>query len=217
MGLETATLVALGLGAAGAGTGAYIARDTAKQTDRINAQGIRDQASKQREIDDRINKEVQTVAKSDPRDAAGKSTDQFLSALRRTRGAASGAGIPGGSDRFADDSAAVGDDVAAYGADVAGTLGRINAPTLQRQAEGQGFARLASDIGATARRASGDQYLNSLRLRGVRPNQGLQLFSQLAGGAAGGIAASSGSSGDLTGAAARPGTPAYNRINGLRG
>lgn len=192
MGTGAEFIIPAVIGALGTGAAAYSSYDTARKQDRLAAQGIRDQAAKQRQIDERVNQQVAATAQSSPEDAARKSTDDFLAALRRTRGAASPGGIAGGSARFQEGSDAISDEVQAYGADVAGTLGRINAPALQRQSEAQGFGRLASDVGALAREAAGAQYLNQLRMRGVRPNTGLQLFSDLAGGAASGLAARGG-------------------------
>lgn len=206
-----AELIPLALAAAGTAATAYNSYDTARRADRSAAQGIRDQAGHQREIDQRVNQEVQAVSRSNPEDAARKSTADFLGALRRTRGAAAPAGVIGGSSRYADESGALGGQIQDYGADVAGNMGQINAPQLQRQQEGVGFGRLASDIGAQVRAANGDQFLNQLRQRAVRPNQGLQLFGELASTAGQGLAAN-----------ARPAgmpatnTPAYRRIYGAR-
>lgn len=208
MGAEV--LIPLALAAASSGASAYNAHQVAKDTDNVAARGIRQQASRQQDIDQRVNQEVQAVGRSSPDDAARKSTADFLGALRRTRGAASPTGITGGS-RYNDESGALGDQVQAYGADVADTMGRINAPQLQRQQEGFGFSRLATDIGAQVRAANGDQYLNQLRQRAVRPNQGLQLFGELAGVGAQGLAANARPAG-----VPATNTPAYRRIYGAR-
>ncbi len=211
MGADPAT-IGLILTAVGAGAGAVNTYQTAKNTDQANAAGIRQQASRQREIDQRVSQEVGALERSNADAARTKSTGDFLSALRRTRGAASGGGLVGGSSRYGDESTAVGDQVQGYGADIADTLGRINAPTLQRVQENQGFSRLASDIGATARAANGDQFLNQLRTRAAgQPNAALGLFGELSGVAGQGIAANARPPGTP-----RPGTPAYNRQYGLR-
>lgn len=206
-----AELIPLLLAGAGTAATAYNSYDTARRADRTAAQGIRDQAGHQRDIDQRVNQEVQAVSRSNPDDAARKSTADFLGALRRTRGAAASGGIAGGSSRYGDESGALGGQIQAYGADVADNMGQINAPQLQRQQEGVGLSRLATDIGAQARAANGDQFLNQLRQRNVRPSQGLQLFGDLAGVGAQGLAANARPAGTPA-----PNTPAYRRIYGAR-
>jgi hypothetical protein len=52
----------------------------------------------------------------------------------------------------------------------AGLLSRIDAPGRQRQREGFGFGRLASDLGTIGRASAGDDFLTQLRLRGIREN-----------------------------------------------
>lgn len=132
------------------------------------------------------------MEQSSPEASRKAATDAYLGQLRRTRSQAVAGGPAGASQRYQQDLQTVSGDVQDYGSEVADTLGRISAPSLQRQGESQGFARLASDLGTISRNAGGDAFLNQLRLNSIRRNPWIDAGAALAGGVAGGMASSAG-------------------------
>jgi hypothetical protein len=190
MGTEAAW-VPLVISALGTGATAYSAREQAKDADQVAAQGIRQQASRQREADEQVSAEVGALEKSSPEAARQQATEAFMGQLRRTRGQAVSGGPTGASSgRYNADLDEAGSDVQNFGSKVASTMARINAPGLQRQAEGQGFARLASNLSTVGRNSGGDAFLNQLRLRGVGKNPWLEGGGQILTGVGNGMAAS---------------------------
>lgn len=191
MGTEAAW-VPLVIGAISAGASAYNTRQVAKDQDQAAAAGIRMQAERQREADERVSQEVSAMEQSSPEASRKQATDAFLGQLRRTRGQAVAGGPAGASERYTQDLQSASGDVESYGAETADTLGRINAPGLQRQAEGQGFARLSSDLGTIGRNAGGDAFLNQLRLGSIRRNPWIDAGAEIGTGVAGGMAQNQG-------------------------
>lgn len=189
MGTEAAW-VPLVISAVAGGASAYNTRQTAKEADQVAAQGIRQQAKNQEEADSRVTSEVNALEQSSPEASRAQATDAFLGQLRRTRGQAVAGGPAGASSRYAADLETAEGDVSTFGTKVADTLARINAPGLQREAEGQGFNRLSSDLGTIGRNAGADAFLNDLRLRGVKRNPWIDAGASIGGGVAGGMAGS---------------------------
>lgn len=190
MGTEAAW-VPLVISALGTGATVYSGREQAKDADAVAAQGIRQQASRQREADEQVSAEVGALEKSTPEAAREQATEAFMGQLRRTRGQAVTGGPAGASSsRYSADLDEAGSDVQNFGSKVANTMARINAPGLQRQAEGQGFARLASNLSTVGRNSGGDAFLNQLRLRGVGKNPWLEGGGQILTGVGNGMAAS---------------------------
>lgn len=187
MGVDPVTLGLIAT-AVGGGLAARNQYQVAKQQDQTAAAGIRQQSARQRDIDARVNEEVQAVGRSNPDEARSKATTDFLSSLRRNRGQMSGPKLGAGSVRFDADSNALGGQVQDFGTNLAGNFAAINAPGIQRQQEGQGFSQLAADIGAQARAAGGDDFLNQLRQRGIRGNTGMEIAGGLLSGAGSGLA-----------------------------
>lgn len=182
--------VPLVISALGAGASAYNTRETAKEADEVAAQGIRQQAKNQEEADSRVNAEVNALEQSSPEASRAQATENFLGQLKRTRGQAVAGGPSGASSRYNADLEGATNDVSTFGTKVADTLARINAPGLQRQAEGQGFNRLSSDLSTIGRNSGADAFLNDLRLRGVKRNPWIDAGASVAGGVSGGMASS---------------------------
>jgi hypothetical protein len=181
------------IAAAGAGVQAKSQDDMLERQDNQAAEGIRQQGARQKQADDRIAQEITGLENSTPEDSQAQATDAFMSQLKRTRAQARGEGVTGAtSSAYAADSARAADDVDKYGANRAGVLGRINAPGLQRTAEGVSMSRAGSDIGAIARNANGDNFLNQLRLNSVRANPWMQAGGQVLTGVGTGMAANGG-------------------------
>jgi hypothetical protein len=185
MGAEV--LIPLAIAAAGSGASAYNADRTAKRQDQAAAAGIRQQGVRQREADRRVDTELDELAGSNPEAERRAANDQFMAQLQATRGTATGStpGVPGAAARYGEQVSTNADASAATAAKVADLMSRVSSPLLQRQREGQGFARSATDIGMIGRAAAGDDFLNQLRLRAIRPNP----WIDAAGGVAQGYAA----------------------------
>lgn len=189
MGSE-AVWVPLVISALGAGASAYNTNQTAKRQDQVAAEGIRQQASRQKEADQKVAGEVDALKASNADAARKESTNDFLAQLRRTASVAQGGdGITGAAnERFLTDTADANTGIKDYGQRAASILGRIAAPGRQRMAEGQSQARLASALSVIGRGSEGDAFLNNLRLRGVNRNPWIDAGASIAGGAAGGMA-----------------------------
>lgn len=188
MGTEALWIPAV-LSAVGAGVQGYSSYQANKSQDEAAAQGIRTQDAHQRDADARVAQEVTKLQSSSPEDSQRQATDAFMDQLKRTRSQAHGADTVGNtSDQFNADSASATADVDKYGANRAGVLGRINAPGLQRTAEGISRLRAGSDLGVIGRASAGDEFLTQLRARSIRPNPWTQAAGQVIGGIGSGMA-----------------------------
>jgi len=182
MGVELA--VAAALAAGGAGANAYNTRRTAKRQDSAAAEGIRAQGSLQRQADSRINDQIGALERSGPEQAQAESVNQFLQQLRATRGGAQGAASPVlGGQRYQEGQANANASIQNFGSRAADVLSRIRAPQDQRQGEAINAARAASDVGGIARRASGEDYLNQLRVSNIQRDPWIDAASQVLSGA----------------------------------
>lgn len=181
-------LIPLAISALGSGAQAYNTYRTMGKQDEEAAVGIRAQAGHQRQADEAVNNSVDQLGQSSPEGARAKATDDFLSQLRRNQGQAVPGASPGGSSRYAEDSAGAETDVADFGAKAASTMARISAPGMQREQEGVNFNRLSTSLGTIGRNASGDQFLTQLRSRSIRENPWVNAGVGVATGAANGMA-----------------------------
>lgn len=194
--MGTGAELAVPLLISGAATGASVLNQeaAARRADRITAQGIRQQGVRQRDVNARVDQEIGRVAGSDPTMEQQASQVQYLEQLRRSRAAARGApGVPGASERYSQDVVAGDATVDANAARIADLMSRTGAPLLQREREVQGLDRLRSDVGVIGRAAGGDDFLNQLRLRAVRPNPYIDALAGVAQGYAGARAGRAGS------------------------
>lgn len=196
MAMATSTAIALALAAASAGAQYYNTKKTEGRQDAQAAAGIRQQGEKQKQADAKVAAEVERMKASTAEDERARSLSQFMDTLRRSKGQAEVGGVGGEAYREAANEATTG--VADYGSRMAGLLSRIDAPTAQRQGEAFGYGRLGTDLDLIGREAAGDNFINELRLRGIRRNAGIDLAAGLlaaGSGAVGGGAASAGSVG----------------------
>lgn len=176
-------LVPLAISAASTGVGLYNQERAAARADRIAAQGIQQQGVRQRQVDSRVGQVIDSISGSNPAIEQQRQQAEYMDQLRRTRAIARGTpGVAGASDRYTDDLVASDVAVDDNAAKVAELMSRANAPLLQRERELQGFDRARSDIGVISRQAAGDDFLNQLRLRGVRPNPWVDALSQIGQG-----------------------------------
>lgn len=183
-GLEIAALAA---SAGGAGLQGYSQSQALKKKDEETARGIMRSQDLQRQGNARVNQEIAKVKASNPDAERATAQNEYITALQKAGltngGTALATPVGAVSDRFAQD---VSSARAASGADargLAGTLARIDAPTLQRTREAQGRANTASDLEELGRQANADQFLTQLRTSAIQPNpllsgvgQGLSAF-----------------------------------------
>ena len=173
------------LGAGGGLVSAYGANQQARQQDKIAAQGIRNQAARQREADALVNQTIRQQQQSGPEGYQRSALDEYMQQLQRTAGAATQGLNPAGavSNRFADAATAAAGDIGDYGTNRAGILSRIEAPMRQRDAEGISFGRLNSDLNPIRMGSQSDEYLNRLRMQNVRQNPWMGVISGALGSA----------------------------------
>jgi hypothetical protein len=209
MAIASGTLAALALAAAAAGTSYYNTRQTANKQDSAAAAGIRSQADRQRQADARTNQIIDAQAASTPDAAKMDTLGQYMQQVRASAaGAGRGIQQAGATSQAAEESAAdAALGVSSYGGKIAELMAAMDAPQLQRRQEAVSMARGGSDIERVASFAGGDNFLNQLRLQGIRRNPWLDAFSSFAGGAASGAAGGwGGGAAAGTGAAGGTGT-----------
>lgn len=188
MGTE-AVWVPLVATALSAGATAYGTNRVAKKQDNIAAQGIRTAAETQRRVNARLNKTLQDTAASTGDASRKKSNVTYLDAIRRKL-AEGTSGLQGRGISSEYDEAATGaaGDAQDYAGTVAGLLSRIDAGTMQRQNEGNMLGDFQFDVSPLESNVRSDQFLNNMRLQGVRRNP----YIDLAAGAAQGYASNYG-------------------------
>lgn len=176
------------ISAVSAGVGAMENRRVLKAQDDALAQGIAGQAVNQRQADQEVGTAVEGLAQSTPEGAREKATGDFLAQLRRNRAQATPGAVPGGSSRYRTDVAGADREVADFGAQAADTLARINAPAMQREAEGVASNRLSTNLGLAGRNSAADQFLTQLRVNSIRANPWVGAGAQIGQGVASGMA-----------------------------
>jgi len=211
MALATSTIVALAAAAAASAASAYNTNQTAKKEDRKIAEGIRNQSAKQKEADERTNKEITSIEGSSSRDEEAKRLDQYAAQLRRNRPTVQGGNLNPllGGSAFKADAANAAQGADAYAGQTADLMAQVDAPGMQRQGEGFGFGKLATDIDLISRESRGQAYIDELRRRTVRRNpwidMGAGMLSAYSGMAGGGGAMGGMMGGAMSGSPA----PAY--------
>lgn len=215
MAVATSTWIALALAAAAAGTSYYNTQQTAKKADSALATSIRNQGKKEEDAGKRVNAEVEALKNSTSAEAREKRLGEYRDTLLKGRQKQNSA-LEGevGGDAFKQRAAAAVAALDNYGGESAGLMARIDAPTLQRQGEGFGYGKLATDLGLIGRESKGMAFLDELRYRrAAQRNAGLDALSAVLGGAAGGVGAGAG--GAEAGTAATAGNSLY--AGGYRG
>ena len=185
---RTAALAMLALAA---GTQYVNTKNVERKQDNAAADQIRNQSKHQREADAKVNDEVTKLKGSTSADEKAKALSDYMAALVRNRNKIQTGLTPEGvgSSAFGTDKLQAASGVDALAANNANLMARMDAPTMQRQGEGFGFGQLATDLGLIGRKASGDNYLDELRLRGIRRNAGLDLAAGLLSAGAGAVGA----------------------------
>ena len=201
MGTEALWIPAV-MSAVAAGATAVNANNTAKRQDRAAAEGVRKQAQNQTEINAKINKTLQETKAQNPDDTRSAVNDQYLRQVqaRLGQGRSGLTADTGLSSAYDEAATAAGSKVADFANSSAGLLSRIDAPGVQRQAEGMRYGNLGIDLDMSRGNIQGDQFLNNLRLRGIRNNPWIDAAAGVMSGAAAGVAAGG------AGGATAPGT-----------
>ena len=188
MAYATSTYIAMAAMAASAAANAVNTRNTARRQDAQAAQGIRSQADIQRRADAKVNEHVAELQGSNAEGERKQRMADYMAQLTRNRSSIAGGLQPGiGGDAFQSDAQTALEGVDAKAMGDAGLLARMDAAGMQRQREGTAAGHLGTDIGMIGRESKGQQFIDDLRLRGIRRNGGLDLASGLLGAAGSGM------------------------------
>lgn len=189
MAISTAAAIGLALSAAASAAQYQNTRNVAKKQDNIAADGIRKTAAHQREANSRLNQTLGDLKGSNP-DAARESTkvtylDQVRQNLARGNAGLQARGINEQYDELAGEAQG---QTQGYASRVADLMSRIDAGSLQRQAEGNTVGNMTMDFSRIGGNVQGDDFLTRLMMGGVRRNAGLDLASGLMSAGAGAAA-----------------------------
>ena len=175
------SFIGLGIALRGAAASAYNTQQTAKKQDRALAAQITQQGKKQQQASAKIAEALAAQAQSDAVDEQAQQMDSYLTTLRRGQQNAGLNTGPGGfSEEYRRGTAEAGEQLGEYGTGRAGLLSRIDAPRLQRQNEGILFDTLGNELRMIGREASGQNYLDQLRLNSIRRDPWLDALSGVA-------------------------------------
>jgi len=218
MGSE-AIWVPLALSALGAGASYYNTQQTAKKQDNALAQQIRNQQNLQHQADARTAQMIQQQGQqTDTKEkAAGLAANQAV--LQANAGQAQKVfQVPGAvSQAYQTAGANAAQGITNFGNQQADLQSSINAPSQQRQNNRVNIDNYGNDLGLIARKASGQNFLDQLKLQSVRRNPWIDVGSGLLNGAAGAYGGSGGWS-SLLGAASGAGSSnQYDYANQLSG
>ena len=175
------SFIGLGIALLGAAASAYNTQQTAKKQDRALAAQITQQGKKQQQASAKIAEALAAQAQSDAVDEQAQQMDSYLATLRQGQQNAGLNTGPGGfSEEYRRGTAEAGEQIGEYGTGRAGLLSRIDAPRLQRQNEGILFDTLGNELRMIGREASGQNYLDQLRLNSIRRDPWLDALSGVA-------------------------------------
>lgn len=184
------------LAAAVSGGASYVnTRNTANKQDAVLAEGIREKSRRQVAADAKVNELIQKTGESNPDADKARSLDQYRLALKNARPLAgqSIGNVSGASAAYQNDANAAATGANGYADNIASIMSRLDGPLAQRRREGNDQGNFGVAIDQIKRFAEGDDFLNKLKLNGVRRNPLLDAFSSLASGYAGSAASGGGS------------------------
>ena len=188
MGTE-ALWVPLAIAAAGAGVNQYNINRTAKKQDAETARGIIKQSRIQDESNAELNKTLNFAESSSPEKHRAKLQNDFLNSILSAKSKTGIDQVGDLSDAFRTGAAASNQEAVDFASDTGGLFARMDAPGLQRQAEGFRFGDNAMDIARLKGQSQQEEFLSALRVKGIRPNPWLSILAGGLQGAATGVAA----------------------------
>jgi len=183
--------VSLGLLASALTAKTINTRQTARRQDRELAAGIRKQGEIGRESAGRVQEEISSLAASDPEAEKAEAIQGFMNTLRANQDLTQEAvpGVPGASERFAEDVSGAQAGVGARAGGRASLLSKIDAPSRQRTREAVGRGQLAADVRGFADRSEMEDFMARLRASEQRNNPLIDIGADIISGVAtGGIA-----------------------------
>jgi len=170
MAIATTTVLAMAALAA-AGASAYNTQQTAKKADNIAAQGIRKQSENQRRVNAKLQETIGKTAESNSEDAKRAANDSYINQVQnKLATGTAGLAKRGISQQFDEMAGQASGQASDYAGKIASLLSRIDAGTMQRQAEGNMMGDFQFDVGPEASNIQGDAFLNDMALRNVRRN-----------------------------------------------
>jgi len=169
---EPAT-IGLIISAVSGGASAVNQNQAFRRQDRAAAEGIRKQGKIQSKTDQSVNAQIKDIQDSAGAKERADSLEGFLNAIRDSKDAVEGTVDPiaAANPRFAERVSGVKANTARLGTEQAGRLSRIDAPLLQRQAEGDRIGRTVGDVNEFVRQATAEDFLTRLRVASQRPNE----------------------------------------------
>ena len=170
------------IAAAGAAASAVNKNQALRRKDKELARGIIEQGKLDKEAAARLQREISELETSGPEQDRKEAQDAFRSALRENQDLAESAaqGVPGASERFAENVAAGKAQIQGKASARAGLLSRIDAPIRQRQREGLKAGRLAGDFSNINTRRDSAAFLARLRASEQVPNPFIDAGAQFA-------------------------------------
>ena len=178
--------VSLGILVSSLGAKAINTRQTARRQDRELATGIRKQGEIGRESAGRVNEEIASLAASDPEAEKAEAIKGFIDTLRSNKDLTAEAvpGVPGASERFAEDVTGAQAGVSARAGGRADLLSKIDAPVRQRTREAVGRGQLAADVRGFQDRSQMEDFLARLKASEQRNNPLVDILADVGTGVA---------------------------------
>lgn len=188
---------AAALSAAGSGVNAYSQNQNMRTQDNQAAAATIKQGAINSQAEKATGNLNASIAKSNPADAQKAQMAAYMQALQQAQPTQSttNAPVPGGSNRFAQASAASKADVANYARATANNTAAVAAPALQRIGEGNQIADTASQLGLLNDQSAQEQGILKTQLAGDQANPWLTSLSGVLQGAGNGLSTYAGFSG----------------------
>jgi len=188
---------AAALAVVAAGTQYYNTQQVAKKQDNQLAQTLRQQGMLQQKANANTQDLINKTAASNDTGAKANLLSQFMQQMQQQSGNTKAGlnqvgNVSSAYTKAANDASS---GISAYGGNQAGLLSSIDAPAVQRQAEAAQQLQYGTDINAIKHQSSALDFLNQMKLRGIRANPWLTAVSQAAGGASGAFAGGAGGGG----------------------
>ena len=170
---------AVGAAVASAVLQQYNASQTAKKQNQATVASIMEQGKLQREANQKINENIDELAKSSPEDEYQGRASDIRNQLRQKQAMAlAGIQNTGGGDAVTSMAAAAKPTAIGYGDDINRWISGIDAPMLQRQGEQFDRADVQAKLDFLRRNSAQENNLLQLKLAGIRPNPWLDMLSQ---------------------------------------